>query len=273
MHGDFDTTSAPAAARTTDARPAARHYELRNTTWPFLAAETGGAIVVFAAFAVATDGPPETCKWCGTNDFDDGIRNALRASSPRPFGYVSHGLSLGAVPLLAIGGIGLPALTDHELGRAGADVWILANTFVLTTGITDGIKRAVGRQRPAFHYGVQGDTEASNHPVEANLSFFSGDTSWAFSIAACGTTLAYLHGYETAPWILGGGAVFATAAGVLRISADMHWATDVMTGALVGTAIGVSVPLALHRRKAATTAMSSWWIVATPERVSVSGTF
>jgi hypothetical protein len=104
--------------------------------------------VTFVAFAVATDGPPESCRWCSTNGFDDGIRSALRASDPRPFGYVSHGFSLGVEPVLAILGNGLPALADHEPATAGADLWILANTFVLTTGITDGVKRAVGRQRP-----------------------------------------------------------------------------------------------------------------------------
>jgi membrane-associated phospholipid phosphatase len=80
----------------------------------------------------------------------------------------------------------------------------------------------------------------------------------------------YLHEYDTAPWVLGGGAVFATATGVFRIMADMHWATDVMTGALVGTAIGVSVPLALHRREASSSSVSLN-IVPAPNGIGVTG--
>jgi len=40
----------------------------------------------------------------------------------------------------------------------------------------------------------------------------------------------------------------ALGAGVLRISADMRWATDVMMGAAAGTALGVAVPFFLHQR-------------------------
>jgi membrane-associated phospholipid phosphatase len=268
------TAAADPAEKEVAEQPAPRrHFDLKNTSWPFLAAETGGAVVVFIGFALATDDPPEACRWCATNDFDDGIRGALRASNPRPFAYVSHGFSLGVVPAIAILGNVLPAVADHRIDRLKADLWILANTFILTTGITDGIKRAAGRERPAFHYGVQGETEAANLPIERNLSFFSGDTSWAFSLAACGTTLAYLHGYESAPWVLAGGATFATAAGVFRIVADMHWTTDVIAGSLVGTAIGVSVPLALHRREKPAKAVASWNLVALPQSVTVWGVF
>lgn len=251
-----------------------RHYDLENTSWPFLTAETGGAALSFL-FVVAANGPAATCRWCETNGFDDAVRNALRASNPRVAGYVSHGFSLGAVPVVAAGGALLPALGDHRLDRAGEDVWILANAFILTTGISDGVKRAVGRQRPAFHYGVQGDTEAASHPDEENLSFFSVDTSEAFAVAACGATLAYLHDYEIAPWVLGGGAALATTSGVLRISADMHWASDVITGALVGTAVGVSVPLLLHRRRTAAEerAAVSLTVVPLPRGISMLGEF
>ena len=63
------------------------------------------------------------------------------------------------------------------------------------------------------------------------------------------TTLAYLHGYDSAPYIAVGGGALAMATGVLRISADMHWATDVVVGSVVGSAIGVGLPLLLHGRK------------------------
>src|SRR6185436_3125563 len=178
----------------------------------------------------------------------------------------------GAAPLVAAGGALLPALQDRALRRAGTDLWILANTLLFNTGFNEVFKRAVGRQWPAFHFGVQGETEASGIPSEENRSFFSLDTSFAFSAAACGTTLAYLHGYAFAPWILGGGATFATTAGLLRIAADMHWATDVIVGAVAGTAIGVSVPLVFHRREQSPT-ISSLQMIVLPQGVTIAGAF
>jgi membrane-associated phospholipid phosphatase len=46
------------------------------------------------------------------------------------------------------------------------------------------------------------------------------------------------------------GAAGAFAVAVLRMRADMHWATDVTMGAIVGTAIGAGIPLVFHRRAA-----------------------
>ena len=256
------TSTPPCAA-------ADRHYELENTSWQFLLAETGVAAVSLAALFIPS---PETCHWCSSNGFDDGIRDALRASNPRTAGHVSHVFSFGAAPLVAVGGALLPAIQDRALRRAGADLWILANTLAFDTGFNEVFKRSIGRQRPAFHYGVQEETEASGIPSEENRSFFSLDTSFAFSAAACGATLAYLHGYEIAPWILGGGATFATATGVLRIAADMHWATDVIVGAVAGTAIGVSVPLVLHRR-VSSPETASFHVIVLPQGVTITGAF
>jgi membrane-associated phospholipid phosphatase len=246
-----------------------RHYDLQNTSWQFLLGETGVAAVSLLSFAIPA---PDTCHWCESNGFDDAVRDALRASNPRTAGHVSHAFAFGAAPLLAAGGAVLPAIEDRKLKRAGTDLWILANTLIFNTGFNEVFKRMVGRQRPAFHYGVQDETEASGIPSEANRSFYSLDTSFAFSAAACGTTLAYLHDYEIAPWILGGGATFATTAGVLRIAADMHWATDVIVGAVAGTAIGVSVPLALHRRESAPE-LASLHVIVLPQGVTVFGVF
>ena len=41
----------------------------------------------------------------------------------------------------------------------------------------------------------------------------------------------------------------ATATAVLRLAADKHWATDVLTGLVLGAAVGVGVPLLLHGKE------------------------
>jgi membrane-associated phospholipid phosphatase len=156
---------------------------------------------------------------------------------------------LGLTPALVVGGLMVPALSEGQGSYALQDALILLNTFVLVTGLADGTKKLADRERPAVHYGRQAATEAAGQPLEAFLSFFSGDTAWAFSLAAAGTTLAALRGYESTPYIAVGGGLLALTTGVLRVGADMHWATDVITGAMVGTAVGILVPWLLHGRK------------------------
>lgn len=260
-----------AATTAAGVETAQRHYELQHTSWQFLTAETGGAAVALVTVIVAGSAP-DHCRWCESNAFDDAIRDALRAGNPRTAGYVSHVFAFGATSLVAAGGLMIPAIGDRELGRAGKDIWIIANTTIFTTAFTEVFKRTVGRQRPAFHYGVQAETEGAAYPEEANRSFFSLDTSAAFSIAASSTTLAFLHGYEIAPWVLGAGATMATTAGVLRIAADMHWGSDVIVGALAGTGIGVTIPLLLHERETTPKAVSFDFFVL-PRGVGVVGTF
>ena len=84
--------------------------------------------------------------------------------------------------------------------------------------------------------------------VDGNLSFFSGHTSFAFSLAVASGTVASMRGYRAAPAVWGVGLGAAAVTGYLRIAADRHYATDVMTGALVGSALGFAVPYLLHRR-------------------------
>jgi membrane-associated phospholipid phosphatase len=93
-------------------------------------------------------------------------------------------------------------------------------------------------------------TEYSDKPDEENQSFFSGDTSLAFAAVSSATTLAYLRGYKMAPYVLALGGVIGLGTAWLRVAADMHWASDVLTGAAVGTAVGFGLPYFVHARRA-----------------------
>lgn len=227
-----------------------RLHALEHTTSGALALESAAVIGAFVAYSASTGDVPEACRWCAPTRFDVSARDAivfptrLRASASN----ASHVLSLGVVPLGAFGALLVPAVREGKEAYAAEDAWIMLNAFVLTTGVTDGTKKLAARQRPAWRYGEQRATGSSD--LEANLSFFSGDTAWAFSFAASGSTLAFLRGNPAAPWIATGGGALAAGTGVLRMAADMHWATDVMVGAGVGTALGVGLPLLVHRRAA-----------------------
>jgi membrane-associated phospholipid phosphatase len=120
---------------------------------------------------------------------------------------------------------------------------------MMTLAIVDPVKGLTARERPGFAHGMV--TEAASYPSERFLSFFSGDTALAFAFGACATMIAYLRGYRSANVIALASGVGAFIAGILRIRADMHWATDVMTGGFVGTLVGAGLPYLLHPRSSA----------------------
>ena len=99
------------------------------------------------------------------------------------------------------------------------------------------------------------DCEGSIH----YRSFFSGHSAFSFTSAA----LICVHHFENdllgAPWdalsCIGGYAVAGTTA-TFRVVSDVHYASDILTGALVGTLVGYGVPL-LHYRRAHTASAQS----------------
>jgi membrane-associated phospholipid phosphatase len=80
------------------------------------------------------------------------------------------------------------------------------------------------------------------------LSFYSGHTSTAFAMAtAYGYLFTARHPRSKwiAPvWILG--YAYASTTGVLRVAAGKHFWSDVIVGAIAGTAVGLAIPAA-HR--------------------------
>jgi membrane-associated phospholipid phosphatase len=226
-------------------------HELRNTGALFLGAEFLASVAAFAAFRVTAGDPATQCGWCETNAFDRSVRRALLMEESRPAAVASDVVSLGVSPAVALAGVILPAFSHERDHFALQDSVILLNTFIFTTGITEGTKTVVARQRPAFHYGREGDTTLANQPEEQFLSFYSGHTARAFGFASSAATLAYLRGYWTAPYIAVGGGALAIGTGLLRIAADAHWASDVLVGATAGSALGFAVPFLLHSRRTA----------------------
>jgi len=75
---------------------------------------------------------------------------------------------------------------------------------------------------------------------EANESFLSGHTALAFSAATSFAVMALKTAPDegATPWLVAGGYAAAAAAGALRVASGEHFTSDVIAGALLGSAIG-----------------------------------
>ncbi|GBD88178.1 PAP2 superfamily protein [bacterium BMS3Abin03] len=79
-------------------------------------------------------------------------------------------------------------------------------------------------------------------------SYFSGHATAAFAMAVFVSTV-YSDYYPNSGWkpfVWAGSLALAATVGVLRYSAGLHFPTDIITGALVGSAVGYLIPF-VHR--------------------------
>ena len=125
-------------------------------------------------------------------------------------------------------------------------MWL--ETFAMTYALTGMTKELVRRTRPYVYY----DDVPMSEKVkkDARASFFSGHTSMTAS-SAFFTAKIYADMHPDSKWkplVWTGAALMPLGVGFLRYQGGKHFWTDIVTGYLVGTAIGILVPH-LHRNK------------------------
>jgi membrane-associated phospholipid phosphatase len=127
-------------------------------------------------------------------------------------------VSIGApIVILAVGLIE----KDHDLTHRGL---LIGETILVSTLITKGLKYSVNRQRPFDTYPFIVQVIPVDSP-----SFPSGHTSAAFATATS-LSLAFPKWYVIAPTF-----VWASAVGYSRMALGVHYPSDVLVGALVGS--------------------------------------
>ncbi len=173
------------------------------------------------------------------NSFDRGAT----FNSSKSAKQLSDVLFLGSfsAPFLFLGG----KETRQEWGKIGL---IYIETALITTGLTGLTKRLSKRIRPLAY---NDDFELSERQRKQNrFSFFSGHTSLAasnsFFIAKVFSD--YYPDSKWKPYIWGAAIAIPAATAVARVQAGKHYRTDVITGFVVGGAIGFLIPH-LHRSK------------------------
>lgn len=139
---------------------------------------------------------------------------------------LSRGLSHSGI-ILPIGvptAMGIYALVkkDHPLLK---DAVYIGTSVIEALGITYAFKYTFDRQRPFEKYPDR------IHPIEKedSPSFPSGHTAAAFSLATS-LSITYPKWYVIAP-----SAVWACGVGLARINQGVHYPSDVLTGAVIGT--------------------------------------
>jgi membrane-associated phospholipid phosphatase len=132
--------------------------------------------------------------------------------------------------------IGIPAgLLIYQRCKTGSwtekkEPWVIGVSLVASSAITVGLKYAVNRPRPFVTY-----TDIYRKDAHAGpYSFPSGHTSSAFALATS-LSLCYPEWYIIAPAYLWAGAV-----GYSRMYLGVHYPSDVLVGALIGSGSAIA---------------------------------
>jgi membrane-associated phospholipid phosphatase len=245
-------SAAPAPIREYTGEPLLWRWS-RFSTADYAIATTGAAITLSTAIIK----PRPQHSLSGGILFDEAARSALRPDGIQTryqFRDASDvGLSLAVTwPFFA------DALTTAWWYRSSRDVaeqmaLIDLETLAITGAVQGVTNVLVSRERP---YGRTCGGELPDAAIDCDgsvhyRSFFSGHAAFSFTGAALICTHHFQNELLGAPWdalsCVGGYAV-ATTTATFRVVSDVHYASDVIVGALVGTIIGYGVPF-LHYRQ------------------------
>ncbi|MCU0293360.1 MAG: phosphatase PAP2 family protein [Thermoanaerobaculaceae bacterium] len=189
---------------------------------------------------------PSRCRWCepDLNGLDAAGRGARWGGHAGTAATLSNVTAYGLAPAASLGLVGWEAWRRGGWRQAAADDLLIFESAVASAVLVQGLKYSTARTRPFVRDLPDGTPPSGDH----NLSFPSGHTAFAFSLATAAGTVATLRGYRVAPYVWGFGMAVAAFTGYLRLAADEHYASDVLVGAVVGSLVGWAVPYLLHRR-------------------------
>jgi membrane-associated phospholipid phosphatase len=226
----------------------------RFSTADWIITGTGAAITL----ATAIIPPSKKHSLVGGIVFDDSARNTLRLPTSEGR-YIARDTSDVILSLEATWPFFVDALITtwwyHGSPDAAAQMALVdGEALAIVTAIQGATNTFVSRERP---YGQTcGSPQLPNQTNDCEgsvryRSFFSGHTAFTFMAASLicvhhikldlmdgpGDELSCVTAYAG-----------AAATGALRVMGDMHYASDVMVGAGVGTLVGLAVPLFHYRR-------------------------
>lgn len=218
-------------------------------TWEYI--YTGGALAGAVSVELLWEESAEP-NWRGPFLLDNVVRDLMLPSSEE--GVLNAG-TLSDIGVLTnvfypfADAIWAAGFVHHDPEVTGQMMLINLESFATNLLVVGIAKRIIGRERPGFgdcYY----NPDASDECRRNTRSHPSGHTSTAFT----GAGLTCVH-HANLPLYGGGGAdvaacvaamSVATFTGLMRISANAHYLSDVLVGAFIGTAAGFIMPSLLH---------------------------
>ncbi len=274
-----DVVYAPDRARPT--RPVLWNPEWPRFAWgDWLVTGAGAALTIAAAIV-----PPfKKHNFGGGFGIDDGVRNAIRLPGSEAR-YVARDASDVILSFEATWPFFVDALVTTWWYRGSPDAaaqmaLVDGEALAIVTAIQGATNTLASRERPYGQTCGGSDLPSQTNDCEGSVryrSFFSGHTAFTFMSAG----LVCVHHQKLALFGRPGDAIAciaaytgAAATGTLRVMGDMHYASDVLVGASVGTLVGLAVPLWHYRRvNLAPTSGVNWTIVPVGAGAGIGGTF
>lgn len=143
----------------------------------------------------------------------------------------------------------LPLFIDRSMRN---DFLTIATMFVETRLLAEATPMITKKLFPRFRpyvYSEEFDFETKD-VYNDSRSFFSNQSAYVFSSAVFTAKVFsdYYPESKARPWVWGGALASATAIGVLRHEIGIHYISDLVVGAAVGSALGYFIPH-FHLRK------------------------
>lgn len=164
----------------------------------------------------------------------------------------------------------LVLLTDAEVRKGwGTFTLMYLETMTYAAFVPSFAKGPVTRYRPLiYNPDVPFEVKERSDPAR---SFFSGHTTFAFASSVFLAAVYERHhrGSRSVPYVWTAALLSAGGVGYLRYDAGAHYPTDILVGAVAGTAIGLAIPY-LHRNDEKTVADPSGGPVPVPPILTIS---
>lgn len=168
-------------------------------------------------------------RWKTPPAFDGSVREGAKWSNTKLAGGLSDAMVWGVIAPAAFLS---PLLLKSSYGRSALTI---AEAAVATGVVTQIAKFSFARARPYAYY----SNDYSN--PDSRLSFFSGHTSYSFALSLSSAMLLADAYPRHKILIYTVALIVAAIPGYLRLAADKHYFSDVMTGAVVGSSLAYGV--------------------------------
>jgi membrane-associated phospholipid phosphatase len=180
----------------------------------------------------------------------DRLATRLRWTKPQTAGLISDGgLALSLTSAIALDA-GVAAYDHDTPAHVAENATIILESMATAMSMNQLTKFFAGRQRPCAHFGMYLERPCFSDGSDNNLSSFSGHATFTTSLAVASGMVATMRHYRLAPLVWASGAAIAVSTSYLRLAADKHYLSDVVTGTVIGVAVGFFIPYLFHGPRA-----------------------